>query len=167
MKRSVVGPAWAFVLLPLVAGLAGLGVAAAPPASPQPPVAAGAAQSGVAALAASGGALVARASTKKRAPVSFANDLVPVFTKIGCNNGSCHGQQNGQGGFKMSLHGWDPAGDYEQIVKADNGRRVYAKVPARSLLIAKPRCFCPTAAARPSEETHPNTTSFCVGCAKA
>ncbi len=132
MKRSIFGPAWAFVLLPLAASLAGWGVAAAAP--PEPPVTA-AAKDKVPALAAP--------NAPRRAPVSFANDLVPVFTKIGCNNGSCHGQQNGQGGFKMSLRGWDPAFDYEQVVKADNGRRVYAKVPARSLLIAKPTMVLP------------------------
>src|SRR5207302_3099020 len=52
-------------------------------------------------VAAQVGALTARApvrvlDSKKLAPVNLANDLEPVFTKIGCNQGSCHGQQNGQ-----------------------------------------------------------------------
>jgi hypothetical protein len=50
----------------------------------------------------------------------------------------CHGQQNGQGGFKLSLRGWDPDFDYEQIVKADNGRRVSRTYPVKSLLLLKP-----------------------------
>jgi len=28
-------------------------------------------------------------------PVHFANDLVPIFTKFGCNSGGCHGKSGG------------------------------------------------------------------------
>jgi hypothetical protein len=77
-------------------------------------------------------------NSHRPSPVSFSNDLAPIFTKIGCNQGSCHGQQNGQGGFKLSLRGWDPAADVEQIVKADKGRRIDAKEPEKSLLLLKP-----------------------------
>lgn len=89
------------------------------------------------------GALTAKApvtvaDTVKAARVSFQNDLIPVFTRIGCNNGACHGQQNGQGGFKLSLRGWDAAFDHEQIVKADNGKRIDLKDVNRSLILTKP-----------------------------
>src|SRR5262249_8730634 len=50
------------------------------------------------------------------APVSFRNQVVPVFTKLGCNAGGCHGKASGQNGFKLSLLGFDPAFDYAAVV---------------------------------------------------
>src|ERR1041385_769558 len=35
-------------------------------------------------------------------PISFNNDIVPIFTRAGCNQGSCHGAQYGKGGYKLS-----------------------------------------------------------------
>ena len=32
--------------------------------------------------------------------VSFGNDIVPPLTKLGCNQGACHGSQHGKGGFQ-------------------------------------------------------------------
>ena len=40
--------------------------------------------------------------------VDFKNDLVPLFTKSGCNAGACHGAAIGRGGFKLSLYGGNP-----------------------------------------------------------
>ena len=45
-------------------------------------------------------------------PVSFPNDIVPIFTKGGCNGGGCHGKAEGQNGFKLSLLGYEPVTDY-------------------------------------------------------
>src|ERR1044071_5086742 len=70
--------------------------------------------------------------------VSFLNDIEPILTRAGCNAGSCHGQQFGKGGFKLSLAGYDPDLDYESIVKSQNGRRVSMTDPANCLLIKKP-----------------------------
>lgn len=89
------------------------------------------------------GALVAKSpvmvkDAAKRAPVSLVNDIEPALTWIGCNQAACHGQQNGKGGFKLSLRGWDPAFDWEQMTKDAAGKRVFAKNPARSLLLLKP-----------------------------
>src|SRR5262249_47512433 len=33
-------------------------------------------------------------------PINFANDIVPLLTKAGCNNGECHGKSGGQNGFR-------------------------------------------------------------------
>ncbi len=74
----------------------------------------------------------------KLAPVSLAVDIEPMFTKIGCNQGSCHGQQNGKGGFKLSLRGYDANFDWEQMVKADASKRTDLKNPEKSLLLLKP-----------------------------
>src|SRR5204863_145580 len=51
-------------------------------------------------------------------PVAFSREVVPVLTKAGCNQGACHGSQHGRGGFKLSLLGFDPAFDHNQIVES-------------------------------------------------
>src|SRR5260221_1435803 len=70
-------------------------------------------------------------------PINFANDIVPIFTKAGCNAGGCHGKASGQNGFKLSLLGFEPAEDYEHIVKEARGRRVFPAAPDNSLLLLK------------------------------
>jgi hypothetical protein len=71
------------------------------------------------------------------APVSFRNQVVPVFTKLGCNAGGCHGKASGQNGFKLSLLGFDPSFDYNALVKEARGRRLFPAAPERSLLLLK------------------------------
>ncbi|MCE9563448.1 MAG: DUF1553 domain-containing protein [Planctomycetes bacterium] len=71
-------------------------------------------------------------------PVSFANEIVPILTKAGCNSGACHGASLGRGGFRLSLFGFDPAFDHDQIVRSNEGRRVVVSDPERSILLAKP-----------------------------
>ncbi|MEE3052968.1 MAG: DUF1549 and DUF1553 domain-containing protein [Planctomycetota bacterium] len=70
--------------------------------------------------------------------VDFANDLIPVFTKAGCNAAACHGAAIGRGGFKLSLYGGNPAADYEAIVRQVEGRRVNLARPEESLIVLKP-----------------------------
>ncbi|MBI3837498.1 MAG: DUF1553 domain-containing protein [Planctomycetia bacterium] len=70
--------------------------------------------------------------------VHFANDVVPVFSKLGCNGGGCHGKASGQNGFKLSVFGFDPEADYTALVKEARGRRIFPASPTDSLLIAKP-----------------------------
>lgn len=71
-------------------------------------------------------------------PVDFENDLQPVLTRFGCTSGPCHGKARGQGGFQLSLLGFDANFDYEAITKEGRGRRVFAAAPERSLLLMKP-----------------------------
>jgi hypothetical protein len=71
-------------------------------------------------------------------PVAFATQVVPIFSKHGCNSGGCHGKSTGQNGFRMSLLGFDPAFDYEAIVRESRGRRVFPAAPGHSLILAKP-----------------------------
>lgn len=71
-------------------------------------------------------------------PINFKNQIVPVFTKLGCNSGGCHGKASGQNGFKLSLLGFYPEDDYEFLVKETRGRRVFPPAPDRSLLLTKP-----------------------------
>ena len=70
-------------------------------------------------------------------PVSFTNQVVPIFTKFGCNAGGCHGKADGQNGFKLSLLGFEPADDYEYLVKEGRGRRLFAASSEYSLLLRK------------------------------
>ena len=70
-------------------------------------------------------------------PLNFTNDIVPIFTKAGCNSGGCHGKSGGQNGFKLSLLGFEPAEDYEHIVREARGRRVFPAAPENSLLLLK------------------------------
>ena len=48
-------------------------------------------------------------------PISFHLDVMPVFARAGCNTGSCHGAARGKDGFRLSLFGFDPRGDYLRI----------------------------------------------------
>jgi hypothetical protein len=70
-------------------------------------------------------------------PVSFPNQVVPIFSKFGCNSGGCHGKASGQNGFRLSLFGFDPSFDYETLVKEDRGRRLFVAAPDQSLLLRK------------------------------
>src|SRR5690606_7205325 len=70
-------------------------------------------------------------------PISFKLDVMPVFMKAGCNSGSCHGAARGKDGFRLSLFGFDPDGDYQRITREVAGRRINRAIPAESLLIEK------------------------------
>jgi hypothetical protein len=78
------------------------------------------------------------ASTGAAEQLDFDTDVAPVFSKAGCNAASCHGSAAGQGGFRLSLFGGDPAFDFRSIVNELEGRRVNHVSPNQSLLLAKP-----------------------------
>lgn len=73
----------------------------------------------------------------KTRSISFRLDVLPVFAKSGCNNGSCHGSARGQDGFNLSLFGYDPVGDYQRITTEQPGRRINLADTERSLLLTK------------------------------
>lgn len=68
---------------------------------------------------------------------SFRNQIQPILTRYGCAMGACHGAAAGQGGFRLSLRGFDDEGDWLSITRSARGRRVTLEDPARSLLILK------------------------------
>jgi hypothetical protein len=70
-------------------------------------------------------------------PINFANQVVPIFTKLGCNSGGCHGKASGQNGFRLSLLGFEPTLDYETLVRESRGRRLFPAAPEESLLLKK------------------------------
>jgi hypothetical protein len=68
---------------------------------------------------------------------NFTHEIVPLFTKYGCNGGGCHGKSEGQNGFKLSLLGFEPGEDYEHLVFESRGRRLFPAAPENSLLMLK------------------------------
>ena len=76
-------------------------------------------------------------------PVNFETEIVPIFTKLGCNAGGCHGKADGQNGFRLSLLGFYPDEDYEFLVHEDRGRRIFPADPSFSLLLQKPANILP------------------------
>lgn len=76
-------------------------------------------------------------------PPSFRNDVMPVLSKAGCSLGTCHGNQHGKGGFKLSLRGQDPAADFITLTRSHASRRINQLNPADSLLLQKPLALVP------------------------
>jgi hypothetical protein len=68
---------------------------------------------------------------------NFTHDIVPLFTKYGCNGGGCHGKSEGQNGFRLSLLGFEPGEDFEHLVNESRGRRLFPAAPENSLLLLK------------------------------
>ena len=70
-------------------------------------------------------------------PISFHLDVMPVLTRTGCNTGSCHGAARGKDGFRLSLFGFDPAGDHYRITREIGTRRMNLARPDHSLIYLK------------------------------
>ena len=68
---------------------------------------------------------------------SFLNEVLPLLTKSGCNQGSCHGKGAGQNGFKLSLRGYAPDQDYHWLVREFSARRVQPARAEASLILTK------------------------------
>ncbi len=56
--------------------------------------------------------------------MSFSRDVMAVISKAGCNAGGCHGNQNGKGGFKLSLWG----GDLGETISTPVGKGVLGRI---------------------------------------
>ncbi len=67
----------------------------------------------------------------------FENDVMPLFSRFGCNSAGCHGNSGGQNGFKFSVFAFDPDADFNALVKEARGRRVLTTAPESSLLLLK------------------------------
>ncbi|HYR57092.1 MAG TPA: DUF1549 domain-containing protein, partial [Chthoniobacteraceae bacterium] len=81
--------------------------------------------------------LLSLVSLAEAEDVSFRNQVQPILARFGCSSGACHGAAAGQGGFKLSLRGYDDEGDFLTIKKSALGRRVCLDDPARSLVLIK------------------------------
>lgn len=71
-------------------------------------------------------------------PISFRNDVLPIFMKAGCNSGACHGSAQGREGFRLSLFGFEPEKDYISLTRDLGARRTDLAEPGRSLVLHKP-----------------------------
>ena len=83
-------------------------------------------------------AAVAPPAPAQHRPLDFGRDIIPLLTRYGCNAGGCHGKASGQGGFKMSLLGFEPDLDFTSLVKEARGRRLFPASPEASLLLLQP-----------------------------
>jgi hypothetical protein len=68
---------------------------------------------------------------------SFQRHVVPLLGHLGCNGRACHGSFQGQGGFRLSLFGYDFKADHEALLGGENPR-VNLKDPQASLALLKP-----------------------------
>lgn len=86
-----------------------------------------------------GAAAVAAPQDVTSSPVrpSYQRHVTPLFSRLGCNSGGCHGAVKGQNGFRLSLFAADPAGDHARLLREFGGRRLNLNDPAASLLLQK------------------------------
>src|SRR5262245_16859096 len=66
----------------------------------------------------------------------FQKHVVPLLGRLGCNGRACHGSLQGQGGFRLSLFGYDFKMDHDNLTTGDDPR-VDVERPTESLLLQK------------------------------
>jgi hypothetical protein len=67
----------------------------------------------------------------------FSRHVAAVFSRLGCNAGTCHGAVKGQNGFRLTLFAADPALDHDRLLREFGGRRLNRSEPEASLLLLK------------------------------
>lgn len=75
--------------------------------------------------------------------VDFVRDVNPVLSRLGCNQGTCHGAQKGKNGFRLSLRGYDPVFDLRALTDDLSARRINPADPATSMMLRKPLGLTP------------------------
>lgn len=94
------------------------------------------------------GGTASAADMLRRADERFASDdvnevpslqrhVLPLMGRLGCNGRACHGSFQGQGGFRLSLFGYDFKTDHEAMTAGD-APRVDLKNVKESLILSKP-----------------------------
>ncbi len=79
----------------------------------------------------------------KEPDTDFIRDVNPVLTKVGCNQGTCHGAKEGKNGFKLSLRGYDAVFDVRAFTDDLASRRANVASPDDSLMLLKPTAAVP------------------------
>ena len=69
--------------------------------------------------------------------IDFLKDVRPILSKAGCAAARMPCGAIRQGGFKLSVFGFDPQADYEAITRSSRGRRLNLASPGDSLLLRK------------------------------
>lgn len=77
-------------------------------------------------------------STSAKEVPDFRRHVVPLLGKLGCNGRACHGSFKGQGGFRLSLFGYDFKMDHEGLAE-----RIDTDSPADSYALQKPLLEAP------------------------
>ncbi|HVW01167.1 MAG TPA: DUF1549 domain-containing protein, partial [Planctomycetaceae bacterium] len=72
----------------------------------------------------------------------FQRHVLPLMGKLGCNGRACHGSFQGQGGFRLSLFGYDFKADHEALLGGEKPR-VDLEDPEGSLMLEKPTMGIP------------------------
>jgi len=67
----------------------------------------------------------------------FQRHVIPLLGRLGCNGRTCHGSFQGQGGFRLSMFGYDFDADHEALTGGDEPR-VNLSDPDASLILQKP-----------------------------
>src|SRR5688572_31433254 len=67
----------------------------------------------------------------------FQRHVVPLLGRLGCNGRACHGSFQGQGGFRLSLFGYDFEADHKEVTKGESPR-AKAGSAADGLMLYKP-----------------------------
>ncbi len=69
--------------------------------------------------------------------ISFVADVQPLISRLGCNQGTCHGAKDGKAEFKLSLRGYDPLLDHRALTDDIGARRFNRVAPDQSLMLRK------------------------------
>ncbi len=78
---------------------------------------------------------------------NFQRHVLPLMGRLGCNGRACHGSFQGQGGFRLSLFGYDFKSDHDALstgklpdgtIPKDAEPRLDLKNPRASLILVKP-----------------------------
>ena len=81
----------------------------------------------------------------------FQRHVLPLMGRLGCNGRACHGSFQGQGGFRLSLFGYDFKMDHDALMKKDS-HRVDREAPEGSKIIQKPTVAIPHKGGKKLEE---------------
>ncbi|MCS6852554.1 MAG: DUF1553 domain-containing protein [Gemmataceae bacterium] len=89
-------------------------------------------------LAGQSASLAVKVTGQQTTPtIDFVRDVNPVLSRLGCNQGTCHGAAKGKAGFKLSLRGYDPVFDVRALTDDHAARRVNIASPDDSLMLLK------------------------------
>ena len=70
---------------------------------------------------------------------SFRRQVIPLMSRAGCSGRECHGSFSGQGGFHLSLFGYDFDKDHKEITDdQEEGVRIDRALAEQSLVLLKP-----------------------------
>jgi Protein of unknown function (DUF1549)/Protein of unknown function (DUF1553) len=67
----------------------------------------------------------------------FQRHITPLLGRLGCNGRACHGSFQGQGGFRLSLFGYDFKADHDALLET-GAARVDLDKALESLILTKP-----------------------------